>query len=150
MVKIMRRRATKPARRGAEELQSRNSLRKMGCLWRIKMTEANTREELLQNNTVRQQIEERAYFIAESHGFAPGREIENWLSAEEEVLASLLPVSTETINKVVKKATAAKAAANGTARKTTAKVANAAPVADLVDGVAKPAPRKRAPKKTEL
>ncbi len=85
-----------------------------------------TREMLLSDPTVLQSIQERAYFISESTGFAPGRDHENWLLAEEEVLSKLL----------------ANGSANGTAngaapaakapRKTTAKQAlpeGGAPVA---------------------
>ena len=35
-------------------------------------------------------IAEAAYFIAERRGFAPGRELEDWLQAENEVDARLI------------------------------------------------------------
>lgn len=37
--------------------------------------------------TVRQKIAERAYLLAEKRQFTPGRELEDWLQAEAEVLA---------------------------------------------------------------
>ena len=36
-----------------------------------------------------QQIAEAAYFLAEARGFAPGRELEDWLAAEREIDARL-------------------------------------------------------------
>ena len=53
------------------------------------MSNIKNREELLNDPSVLQQIQERAYFIAESSGFAPERDHENWLSAQEEVLTKL-------------------------------------------------------------
>jgi len=54
------------------------------------MNSQTAREELLQDESVRQMIADRAYAIAESQGFALGREVENWLIAEGEVLAQLV------------------------------------------------------------
>ncbi len=54
---------------------------------------SDIKTELLKNETVRRQIAERAYFLAEDHHFAPGREMEFWLAAEEEVISSVLPAS---------------------------------------------------------
>lgn len=53
------------------------------------MSNIKNREQLLNDPSVLQQIQERAYFIAESTGFTPGRDHDNWVTAEEEVLAKL-------------------------------------------------------------
>ena len=39
-------------------------------------------------------IAEAAYFVAETRGFAPGYELEDWLQAEQEIEASLEPTQT--------------------------------------------------------
>ena len=98
-------------------------------------------EELLQDSSVRQKIAERAYFIAEQQGFAPGHEETNWHLAEAEVIAALrsngvAPTPEAVVAKVKKPA--AKKAAPKTETPVNGAVAN---------GTA--APRKRAPKKSE-
>jgi hypothetical protein len=40
----------------------------------------------------RQHIEEAAYFKAQSRGFAPGHEMQDWLEAEAEVDAAARPL----------------------------------------------------------
>lgn len=54
------------------------------------MTTIKNREELLNDPSVLQQIQERAYFISESNGFAPELDAQNWLNAETEVLSTFL------------------------------------------------------------
>ena len=39
-------------------------------------------------------IAEAAYFVAETRGFSPGYELEDWLQAEQEIEASLEPTQT--------------------------------------------------------
>lgn len=94
------------------------------------MTRQLTREELLQSNEVRQMVAERAYFISEQQGFAPGREQEHWFAAEAETVEALLgqaaPVTADgvTANGVTEKKTRTRKAApkaEGTPRKTTRK-----------------------------
>ena len=43
-------------------------------------------------------IAEAAYFVAETRGFVPGYELDDWLQAEQEIEASMEP--TETIRKM--------------------------------------------------
>lgn len=50
--------------------------------------------EMSINDSTHAQIAERAYFIAESQGFAPGREQEFWAKAEAEVLNGSNPAPT--------------------------------------------------------
>ena len=50
----------------------------------------NIKEKLLNDPFVFQKIQERAYFIAESNGFAPGRDADNWFAAETEILTPIL------------------------------------------------------------
>jgi hypothetical protein len=97
------------------------------------MNNVKSRDELLTNSTVRQQIAERAYFISERHGFAPGRDMEFWLSAEEEVLNSLLgetPVETTIDFPPLKKPR--KAPVKKAVVETAAPIAEAAPVKKTV------------------
>ena len=98
-------------------------------------------EELVQDGSVRQKIAERAYFIAEQQGFAPGHAETNWHLAEAEVIAALqsngIAPTPEAVVAKVKKPAAKKAAP-----KTETAVTGAA-----INGVA--APRKRAPKKSD-
>ena len=54
------------------------------------MSNITSKEQLLNDPSVFQKIQERAYFIAQSTGFVSGREHENWVAAEEEVLAKLM------------------------------------------------------------
>ena len=42
-------------------------------------------EEAPKDDKLRRQIAEAAYYRAEQRGFAPGREMEDWLEAETEV-----------------------------------------------------------------
>jgi hypothetical protein len=102
------------------------------------------KEKLLNDPFVFQKIQERAYFIAESNGFAPGRDADNWFAAETEVLAPILADGTtngsanDTLETAIPtvKATTRKAAPKKAAA-VTAEV-SAAPVARA----------KRAPKKS--
>lgn len=82
------------------------------------------KEKLLNDPFVFQKIQERAYFIAESNGFAPGRDADNWFAAEAEVLTPFL--AEEATNEATNGAT------NGAAK------------------VAKTTTRKAAPKKAAL
>lgn len=41
------------------------------------------------SDDVRCQIAEAAYFIAEGRGFAPGRELDDWLAAEAQIKTQL-------------------------------------------------------------
>lgn len=100
---------------------------------------SDIKTELLKNETVRRQIAERAYFLAENHHFAPGREMEFWLTAEEEVISSVLPANSA--------ATPAKPARKAAAKPAPAQ---AAPMAATTEAPVKPAPRKRAVKKTNV
>ena len=51
------------------------------------------REDLLQRDNVRQMIAERAYYISEQQGFAPGRDQEHWFQAETELVDEMLTVN---------------------------------------------------------
>jgi len=46
--------------------------------------------QLLDAGQRHQQIAEAAYFIAEARGFVPGRMMEDWLAAEQQIDAGLL------------------------------------------------------------
>jgi Protein of unknown function (DUF2934) len=108
-----------------------------------------TRDELLQKEDVRQAIAERAYLIAEKQGFAPGRDLANWLEAEAATLEQFL--SEKATAKAVLDASSANGAAPAKpARKPAAKVtpvketpakaaAPAAPKAVKAEAPAKPA-----------
>src|SRR5687767_3782427 len=104
------------------------------------MSEIKNREDLLKNETVRQQIAERAYFLSESENFAPGRETEFWLTAEEEVLAQVLPTNGTA-------APARKATRKAVAKPVAAVEASEALVSEAP---AKAAPRKRTVKKAAI
>lgn len=43
----------------------------------------------LSDEEMRRQIAEAAYFRAEERGFAPGRELDDWIEAESEVMGRL-------------------------------------------------------------
>lgn len=109
-----------------------------------------TREMLLSDPTVLQSIQERAYFISETNGFTPGRDEENWLMAEEEVLSKLLANGSANgaapAAKAPRKAAAKKVLPEGDALAPAAAPKATKKVAALpTDGVA-PAPVKRTKK----
>lgn len=126
------------------------------------MSEIKLRDELSNDEKLNRTIAERAYFIAESQGFAPGRDEEFWLIAETEVRASLgngtangtngvtAPVKKAPTKKVAPQAAVVEVAEPAPKPKVTksAKVAPAAPV--VTPPVAEPTatPKKRAPKKS--
>lgn len=107
------------------------------------MVKSATHEELLKNDSVRQMIAERAYFISETQGFAPGRDEDNWLVAEAELLETLASENGAPATGAV--------AAPKTPRKTAAKkVAKSDAVevqAEAIDSVV--TPRKRTRKKSD-
>lgn len=95
-------------------------------------------EALMKNDSMRQKIAERAYFIAEQQGFAPGHEETNWHLAEAEIIAALQSNGVApTIEAVVAK----------TRKPATKKVAPKADATPASNGTA--APRKRASQKSE-
>lgn len=102
----------------------------------------NKTQSLPTSDEVREQIAQRAYFIAEQDGFAPGKDLEYWLLAEKEILDAVLPA-----------APPAKKAATKPATKpaTPAKKAPATKAAPAKKAPAKPAaakaPAKKAAKK---
>jgi hypothetical protein len=63
-------------------------------------------------------VAERAYFMAEQRGFAPGREIEDWLAAERELAAPARsrPVLTEVAAPDTKKKTVTRKKSAATAK----------------------------------
>ncbi len=123
------------------------------------MSKIKSREEAIKDPSVLQEIQERAYYIAESAGFTPGREHENWLTAEEEVLTKMMANGTAKPEKslaakaAVKQAPAAETAPAVEAPKATAKPkatttkAATTKVAPAKDPAASAAPAKRATKK---
>ncbi len=129
------------------------------------MSNIKNREELLNDPSVLQQIQERAYFIAESSGFASERDHENWLSAQEEVLTKLTTNGKAVEGTKVAKAPTQKAAAPKveaapetpkatakpkatTAKAATVKAPKAITQTEAPAAPAKAAPAKRATKKS--
>ncbi|HEY0073928.1 MAG TPA: DUF2934 domain-containing protein [Abditibacteriaceae bacterium] len=90
----------------------------------------DTKENLLNDPFMFQKIQERAYFIAESNGFAPGRDADNWFAAEAEILTPIL--TNENTNGTVK-----------TVKTATRKTAPKKAVTTIVETTAAPAPRAR-------
>ncbi len=81
------------------------------------MPETKTKQ-LPTSDAVRNQIAERAYFIAERDGFVLGKELTYWLAAEKDVLDAVLPAAKKTATKpAAKKAAAAKPAAKAPGKK---------------------------------
>jgi len=123
------------------------------------MPTVKTREDLLNDESVRGKIAEEAYLIAESHGFTPGTDHDNWLLAEKKVLAALLSEKAPktTAKKVAEESAPTgkakeAASANGGSKPKTAKTTKAAPAAEPTAKAkeaapAKPAPAKRTTKK---
>jgi hypothetical protein len=97
------------------------------------MSFENSREQVLQQPGVYNMIAERAYYISEKAGFAPHRDMDFWLQAENEMLSEWQTQS----------------GANGTAKKTRKPAVKAAASAEPKVAKAKAAPRKRATKKAE-
>ncbi len=105
---------------------------------------SDVKTELLKNETVRRQIAERAYLLAENHHFAPGREMEFWLTAEEEVISTVLPA-----NGTANSTSNGKPAPIKAVRKAAAKPVVAKVIESAVEAPVKAAPRKRAVKKAD-
>lgn len=82
-------------------------------------------------------IAERAYFIAESQDFAPGREFDNWLAAETEILAKFMNLVGDSAE------TGAEAAPAKRKRATTTKKAKAASTTAAKPAEAEVAPARR-------
>lgn len=62
-----------------------------------KSTDVRTPDEFpIDQDDLRQQMETRAYFRYCEHGCLPGRELEDWLFAEQEVLAARAITGTAT------------------------------------------------------
>ncbi|MBV9471282.1 MAG: DUF2934 domain-containing protein [Abitibacteriaceae bacterium] len=107
------------------------------------MVKSATHEELLKDDSVRQMIAERAYFISETQGFAPGLEEDNWLIAEAELLETLVSANEAPAAEAV----AAPKKPRKTAAKRVAKSDAVEGPAATADGVV--TPRKRTRKKSD-
>lgn len=53
------------------------------------MAASSSPEPVMVEDTLRKMIAEAAYYRAEKRGFAPGREMDDWLAAEAEIAASI-------------------------------------------------------------